>query len=402
LSDASHGPLEGIRVIDVSTVLAGPLAAQILGDYGAEVIKVEDPRRGDTMRGHGLSKDGHPLWWKMVARNKSCVAINLGTPEGADLLLRLVATADVLIENFRPGTLDRWGLSYDRLREANPKIVVARVTAFGQTGPYASRPGFGTLAEAMSGFAAITGEPDGPPTLPPFGLADSIAGIATASAVVMALYHRDLRSGEGQEIDLAIVDPIITALGPQPSVYDQLGIVQKRTGNRSVNNAPRNTYLTRDGVWVAISTSATSIAARVMTLVGHPEVIDEPWFASGADRATHGDLLDTYVAEWIAVRDLEVVLEAFEASDAAIAPIYDVAAMMADPQIADRGTIATVDDDDLGPLRMQGLLFKMSATPGGIRHTGRALGADTESVLVDDLGVSPEELNDLRARDVVA
>jgi crotonobetainyl-CoA:carnitine CoA-transferase CaiB-like acyl-CoA transferase len=402
LSDASQGPLTGIRVIDASTVLAGPLACQILGDYGADVIKVEHPRRGDTMRGHGLAKDGHPLWWKMISRNKSCVAIDLSTPEGADLLLRLVVTADVLVENFRPGTLDRWGLSYARLREANSKLVVVRVTAFGQEGPYASRPGFGTLAEAMSGFAAITGEPDGPPTLPPFGLADSISGIAAASATVMALYHRDVHGGDGQEIDLAIVDPMITALGPQPSVFDQLGIVQKRTGNRSVNNAPRNTYLTKDGVWVAISTSATSIAGRVMTLVGHPEVIEEPWFSSGAERAAHGDLLDAYVAEWIAERECADVLAAFERAEAAIAPIYDVAAMMADPQIVARGTIAEVDDADLGPLQMQGLLFKMSETPGSIRHTGRELGADTERVLVDVLGVSDDELDDLRARAIVA
>ena len=185
------GPLEGLRVLDVSTVLAGPLCCQLLGDYGADVVKVEHPKRADSMRGHGYSKDGHGLWWKMVARNKRCVGLYLGDPEGAAIFLHLAATADVIVENFRPGTLERWGLGFERLREANPGIVLVRITGFGQTGPYSARPGFGTLAESMSGFAAITGEPDGPPTLPPFGLADSIAGMAAAYATMTALYHRD-------------------------------------------------------------------------------------------------------------------------------------------------------------------------------------------------------------------
>lgn len=262
------GPLEGLRVLDVSTVLAGPLVCQILGDFGADVIKIEHPARGDSMRGHGHSKDGQGLWWKMIGRNKRTVGLYLGDPDGAKIFLDLVRTADVVVENFRTGTLEKWGLGYDVLRAVNPGLVLCRVTGFGQTGPYARRAGFGTLAEAMSGFAAITGEPDGPPTLPPFGLADSIAGLAGANAVMMALYHRDARGGEGQVIDLSILEPITTVLGPQIITYDQLGILQARTGNRSENNAPRNTYQTADGKWVAISTSADTIARRVMELVG--------------------------------------------------------------------------------------------------------------------------------------
>src|SRR5260221_85 len=256
------GPLAGVRVLDASTGLAGPLCAQILGDFGADVIKIEHPARGDSIRGHGPSKDGVPLWWKMLGRNKRCVGLYLGDPDGAEIFLKLVANADVVVENFRPGTLERWGVGYDRMREVNPGVILVRVTGFGQTGPYAQRPGFGTLAESMSGFAAITGEPDGPPTLPPFGLADSIAGIAAANAALMALYHRDARGGEGQQIDLAILEPIVTALGPQPTVFDQLGALQPRTGNRSDSNAPRNAYKTKDGASAAISTSATSIAER--------------------------------------------------------------------------------------------------------------------------------------------
>jgi crotonobetainyl-CoA:carnitine CoA-transferase CaiB-like acyl-CoA transferase len=392
------GPLDGLRVLDVSTVLAGPLTCQLLGDYGAEVIKVEHPR-GDSMRGHGRDKDGIPLWWKMVSRNKRCIGLYLGDPDGAEVFRQLVATADVVVESFRPGTLERWGLGFEELRKVNRRLVLVRISGFGQTGPYRERAGFGTLAEAMSGFAAITGEPDGPPTLPPFGLADGIAGITGAAATMMALYHRDARGGEGQEVDLAILEPLVTVLGPQPIVYDQLGEVQQRTGNRSVNNAPRNTYRTSDGKWVAVSTSANSIAERVMHLVGKPELIDEPWFATGAGRAKHAELLDGLVSDWVAERTREQVLDAFTEAGAAIAPVYDVADLMADQQVIARDTITTVDDEDLGPVRMQNVPFRLSATPGEIRFTGRSLGADTDAILGDELGL---DVADLRERGIVA
>ncbi|MFN2613991.1 MAG: CaiB/BaiF CoA transferase family protein [Actinomycetota bacterium] len=395
------GPLEGITVLDVSTVLAGPLACQILGDFGADVIKIEHPQKGDSMRGHGETKNGVPLWWKMVSRNKRCVGLYLGDAEGAAIFKKLVAKADVLVENFRPGTLERWGLGYDVLRAINPGLVLVRVTGFGQTGPYASRPGFGTLAESMSGFAVITGEPDGPPTLPPFGLADSIAGITAANAAVMALYHRDARGGGGQVVDLAIIEPIVTVLGPQPIVWDQLSQLQPRTGNRSDNNAPRNAYKTKDGSWVAISTSTNSVAERVMELVGHPEVIAEPWFATGKGRAQHGDLLDGYVADWIAQRTRDDVLVAFEAAQAAAAPIYNIAELMEDPHAEARAMFADVPDEDFGSVKMQNVLFRMSDTPGSIRHTGRALGADTDDVLAA-VGVDAATIASLRERGVVA
>ncbi len=227
--------------------------------------------------------------------------LDLSRPRAQEALVELVRRADVLIENFRPGVMERWGLGYERLWAVNPGLVMLRMTGFGQFGPYASRPGFGTLAESMSGFAAITGEPDGPPTLPPFGLADCIAGITAAYAVMTALHER-ATSGAGQMIDLAIIEPIVAVLGNQALVYDQLGIVQPRLGNRSSNNAPRNTYRTRDGRWVAVSTSADRIAARVLELVGHPEVVREPWFATGFERAQHAEFLDELVGGWIAKR----------------------------------------------------------------------------------------------------
>ncbi|MFJ4627708.1 CaiB/BaiF CoA transferase family protein [Streptomyces sp. NPDC088847] len=394
MTEPTSTPLSGLRVLDLATLFAGPLAATMLGDFGAEVIKVEHPTKPDPSRGHGPSKDGIGLWWKLLGRNKRAITLDLSKPGGRDTLLRLATTADVIIENFRPGTLEKWDLGWAELSAANPKLVLARVTAFGQFGPYAHRPGFGTLAEAMSGFAAITGEPDAPPTLPPFGLADSIAGLATAYAVMTALAARD-RTGEGQVVDMAIIEPILTALGPQPLWYDQLGHVQPRTGNRSQNNAPRNTYRTADGSWVAVSTSAQSIAERVMRLVGRPELVDEPWFATGADRARHADVLDAAVGGWIARRTRAEVLAAFEKAEAAVAPIQDVRDVMEDPQYQALDTITTVDDPELGPLRMQNVLFRLSATPGAIRWTGRPHGADTDTVLTE-LGLTETELTTLR------
>ncbi|MDO0932394.1 CoA transferase [Streptomyces sp. DG2A-72] len=387
-------PLTGLRVLDLATLFAGPLAATLLGDFGAEVIKVEHPTKPDPARGHGPAKDGVGLWWKLLGRNKRTITLDLSKPGGRTTLLRLAATADVVIENFRPGTLEKWDLGWPELSAANPRLVLTRVTGFGQFGPYAHRPGFGTLAEAMSGFAAITGEPDAPPTLPPFGLADSIAGLATSYAVMTALAARD-RTGAGQVVDMALIEPILTVLGPQPTWYDQLGYVQERTGNRSANNAPRNTYRTADGTWVAVSTSAQSVAERVLRLVGRPDLIDEPWFATGADRARHADVLDEAVGTWIAERPRAEVLAAFEKAEAAVAPIQDVRDVLTDPQYQALGTITTVDDPELGPLRMQNVLFRLSDTPGTIRWTGRPHGADTEQVLTE-LGLTATELEALR------
>ncbi|MER7082433.1 CaiB/BaiF CoA transferase family protein, partial [Saccharopolyspora kobensis] len=292
--DPSAGALAGLRVVDASTLFAGPMAAMHLGDMGAEVIKVEHPAKPDPSRTHGVAKDGVNLWWKTLGRNKRTVTADLADEGGREVFLALAATADVVIENFRPGTLERWGLGYEELSARNPGLVLARVTGFGQLGPYRTRPGFGTLAEAMSGFAATTGEPDGPPTLPPFGLADGVASLATAFAIMVALSSREQR-GRGQVVDVAIIEPILAMLGPQITRWDQLRTVQPRTGNRSTNNAPRNTYRTSDGHWVAVSTSAQSVAERVVRLVGRPDLVEQPWFASGADRARHADELDEAV-----------------------------------------------------------------------------------------------------------
>ncbi|MDI9948988.1 MULTISPECIES: CaiB/BaiF CoA transferase family protein [Rhodococcus] len=401
-STPARGPLHGIRVLDISTVYAAPITAMLLGDYGADVIKIEHPT-GDPARSHGAQKDGHGLWWKVISRNKTCITLNLGTAEGQQMLRDLVVDADVLVENFRPGVLEKWGLGPDHLHDINPRLVMLRVTGFGQSGPYAERRAFGTLAEAMSGFAHQTGSEDGPPTLPPFGLADGVAGLAGAFGVVTALLHRNGPDGDGkgQVIDLSLLEPLLGILGPGPTAYDQLGTIAGRNGNRSPNNAPRNTYLTKDGQWVAISASATSVAERVMRLVGRPDIVEQPWFDSAGERSRNGDLLDEAVAKWIADRPLHEVTAEFERVGAALAPIYDVAQLMNDPHVLDRHCITTVDDEDLGPIKMQNLMLRMLGTPGAINFAGRRLGQDNEQFYQDTLGIDPDRLTALTEKGVL-
>jgi crotonobetainyl-CoA:carnitine CoA-transferase CaiB-like acyl-CoA transferase len=401
-STPARGPLHGIRVLDISTVYAAPITAMMLGDYGADVIKIEHPS-GDPARTHGARKNGHGLWWKVISRNKTCITLNLGTAEGQQMLRDLVVDADVLVENFRPGVLEKWGLGPDRLRDLNPGLVMLRVTGFGQSGPYAERRAFGTLAEAMSGFAHQTGSEDGPPTLPPFGLADGVAGLAGAFGVVTALLHRNSPAGDGkgQVIDLSLLEPLLGILGPGPTAHDQLGTIAGRNGNRSPNNAPRNTYLTKDGRWVAISASATSVAARVMRLVGRPDIVEQPWFESAGERSRNGDLLDEAVAKWIADRPLHEVTAEFERVGAALAPIYDVAQLMNDPHVLDRDCITTIDDEDLGPIKMQNLMLRMLGTPGAINFAGRRLGQDNEQFYQNTLGIDPDRLTALTEKGVL-
>jgi len=396
----SRRPLEGIRVIECGTIIAAPMTAMLLADWGADVIKVEHPM-GDAFRSAGTQKNGIGLNFKVFNRNKRHIVLDLSKPEGQDILRNLVRESDVLIENFRPGVMERWNIGWDALHELNERLVMLRMTGFGQFGPYSKRAGFGTLAESMSGFASINGYPDGPPTLPPFGLADGVAALSSAYAVMLALYDRDTKDGTGQMIDVAIIEPLFALLGAQATIYDQTGEIKGRSGNRTGNHAPRNIYKTRDDHWIAISTAAQSIAERVMTLVGHPEVITEPWFGTGEDRAGHADELDGMVAAWVAERDYVDVMRGFEEVGAAIAPIYDISQVMDDPQYKALNSVITVDDDDLGPIKMQNLLFRMSKTPGKVRHPAHRLGQDTDAVLREVLGVPDERLQELHASGVI-
>ncbi|MFJ3709219.1 MULTISPECIES: CaiB/BaiF CoA transferase family protein [unclassified Streptomyces] len=372
-------PLSGITVVDVSTLFAGPYAAQLLADFGAEVIKVEHPS-GDPLRRFGQSHDGVPLLWKVLNRNKKCVTLDLKRAEDKDRFLAVVRDADILIENFRPGTLERWGLGPDVLREANPALVVTRVTAFGQDGPYAGRPGFGTIAEAMSGLASMSGEPDGAPLLPPFPLGDALAGLHAALACMIALHARG-RTGRGQIADVAITEAVIGALGAQITGYDKAKAKPARVGNGSTNNAPRNVYRCADGTWVAVSAPAQSVAERVITLVGRPDLVDEPWFATGTGRVRHRTLIDELVGGWIADRDRDEVVAAFDRAEAAVAPVYEVDDVLDDPHFRAREVAVRVPDGELGTVLMQNVPFRLSETPGRVRWAGPPLGAHTDELL---------------------
>lgn len=400
MSAPNRPPIEGLRVIDASTVIAGPTVGMLLGDFGADVIKVEHPQ-GDPLRETGYQKDGFGLWFKMANRNKRGITLNFNTARGQELFKTLILSADVVIENFRTGTMEKWGLGWEDLSNINPKLIMVRVTGFGQTGPYRNRPGFGTIAEAFSGFASVTGEADGPPTLPNFGLADGVAAAYGTFATMFALYHRDAKGGNGQYIDLSIYEPLFQVLGPQPLQFDQLGIIQKRWGNRSKNNAPRNTYRTRDGHWVALSTNTPSIVSRVMTLCGGQKVSEDPRFQTPQDRVAHIEEIDGIVAAWIGRHDLQVVLEQFEKVEAAIGPAYDIGQIFQDPQYQARADIIEVLDEDLGPIKMTNAFPFMSETPAEIRHAGPRKGQHNHDILVGELGLSEHELVELEKDNVI-
>jgi crotonobetainyl-CoA:carnitine CoA-transferase CaiB-like acyl-CoA transferase len=374
--------LEGLRVIDMATVLAGPGAARYLADFGADVIKVESPD-GDGLRNLGWRdpSDGEGLWWKFVGRGKRSVVLDLKTDHGLAHMRRLVDGADVLVENFRPGTLERLGLAPDDLIGRNPGLVVLRVTGFGQNGPYAGRPGFATLAEAMSGFAAINGEPDGRPLLPPVALTDEIAAVVGAFAVMVALRHRD-RTGEGQVIDVNLLESMLQCMGALPSVWAHRGELQPRLGSGIPYTVPRGTYRCADGVWVAVSTSTESVARRVLALVG---VGGDERFGTFAGRVEHRDELEGVLSDWIAARPSADVLAAFESAHAAAAPVYTMADLARDPHVQERGVLAEVDG-----VVMPGPVARLSRTPGRIAGPGRPLGADTDEVLSET--ARPEEV----------
>ena len=365
----------------MATVLAGPGVARYLADFGADVVKIESPAGDGTRRmGWVDPRDGESFMWKVLGRGKRAAVLDLKTANGLESMRSLVDSADVLIENFRPGTLERLGLDPVELLERNPGLVVLRITGFGQDGPYSGRPGFATMAEAMSGFAAINGEPDGAPLLPPIALTDEVTALAGAFMVMVALRHRD-RTGEGQVVDINLLETMLQMMGALPSANAHLGYLQPRLGSGIPYTVPRGTYRCADGRWVAISTSAESIAARVMDLLG---VGDDPRFATFEGRVEHRTELDQIVADWVGARSSDEVLTTFERAEAAIAPVYSMADLLADPHIAAREAIVEVDG-----VRMPGLLARFSKTPGVVRHAGRPLGADTDAVVADLWGDGP-------------
>jgi crotonobetainyl-CoA:carnitine CoA-transferase CaiB-like acyl-CoA transferase len=393
--------LDGLRVLDLATLAAAPLVATYLGEFGAEVIKVEQPVHGDPIRSWGNQRDGVGLMWKSISRNKRSITLDLRCAEGQDLVRRLVQCADVIIVNTRPQTLRKWGLDYESLRGVNDRIVMLHITGYGLTGPKSDRPGFGTLGEAMSGFAHITGQAGGPPTLPPFMLADGVASLNAAYAVMMALYHRDVHGGPGQLIDVNLIDPLARLLEQTLLGYDQLGVVPERSGNRWDISAPRNTYQTSDGRWLAMSGSSPALALRVFQAIGRDDLVRDADFSDPQRRLARAREVDDVVADWVAARTLCEAMAILEAHDVAAAPVYDITDLVDDEQLTHRGVFVSVPDAELGPMTVQAPVPRFSQASGAVGHLGPRLGEHNEQVLKELLGLSDNDIDELRQRGVI-
>lgn len=393
--------LDGLRVLDLATLAAAPLVATYLGEFGADVIKVEQPVHGDPIRGWGNQRDGVGLMWKSISRNKRAVTLDLRCPEGQDLARRLVARSDVAIFNTRPQTLRTWGLDYESLRAVNDRIVMLHITGYGLTGPKSERPGFGTLGEAMSGFAHITGPSGAPPTLPPFMLADGVASLNAAYAVMMALYHRDVHGGPGQLIDVNLIDPLARLLEQTLLGYDQLGLVPTRSGNRWDISAPRNTYRTSDGRWLAMSGSSPALALRVFRAIGRDDLVHDADFADPQRRLARAPEVDAVVADWVASNTLSEAMAVFEAYEVAAAPVYDITDLVSDEQLVHRNVFVSVEDADLGPTTVQAPVPRFSSRPGVVEHLGPRLGEHNADVYGELLGLSANDIDQLRRRGVL-
>jgi formyl-CoA transferase len=400
-ADGPSGPLDGLRVVDFSGMIAGGYATMTLADFGADVIAVEHPEYHDPVRDWTPMDDGTSLWWKSLGRNKRCVTCDLKQDEGRALALELLADADAVVENFRPGTLEGWGLGPERLHEENEELIVVRISGYGQTGPKAEQPGFGTAAEAMSGFAHVNGFPDREPLLPPIALADMAAGTTAVQSLLMALFERDVTgSGQGQVIDVSLLESLFRFFPADVTKYDRTGETGERLGNRHENAAPRNVYEAADG-YVALSASQQSIFENLADIIGHPELVADPRFEDNAARVEHADELDEYIAPWIAERSVEAVLAELRAGDAVVAPIYDIEDIVTDEHYQARDAFVEIGDPDLGPTTTSAVVPKFSRTPGGVDHLGPRQGEHNHEVYVGDLGLDEATLGALREQDVV-
>ncbi|MGB6102824.1 MAG: CoA transferase [Pusillimonas sp.] len=384
----TKGPLSGYRVIDLSRLVAGNMLSLQLGDFGADVIKIEPPA-GDPLR--DWRDGGKSLHWKTYGRNKRSVMLNLRREGDMQALKTLIDQADVLIENYRPGTLEKMGLAPDTLLERNPGLIVVRISGFGQTGPYAKLPGFGTLVEAMSGFAARTGFADREPVLPPLALADMIAGVYGSSAVSMALLARERGQAQGQIIDLSLLEPIFSVLGPEAAIYQFTGAIKERVGSASNTSSPRNVYACADGKYVALSGSTQTVAQRIFQIIGRPDMIDDPRFATNSDRVRHRPLVDEAVGAWFARHTRDEALRIMRDAGATVGPVYNIADAVDDPHFRERGVFLDIEDEDYGSVPMHNIVPRLSQTPGVWNKAAPALGQHTEEVL-KAAGVPPEHI----------
>jgi formyl-CoA transferase len=396
-AEAAEGPLTGVRIVETGQLLAGPFCGQLLGDLGAEVIKIEPPGSGDPMRQWGREKPhGQSLWWPVVARNKKSVTVNLRTGEGQDLVRRLAATADVLVENFRPGTLERWGLGYDRLSADNPRLILTRVTGFGQSGPYAPRAGYGSIGEAMGGLRYVTGEPDRAPSRAGISIGDSLAATFACIGTLAALHERE-RSGRGQVVDSAIYEAVLAMMESLVPEWQVAGYQRERTGAILPNIAPSNLYPTADGQTVLIAANQDTVFARLAAAMGEPELARDERYVTHGARGAHQQELDDHIAAWTAKQDADDLLQILDENGVPAGRTYRAQDMLRDPHMAARGSLVRVHDPRFGELAMQNVAPRLSRTPGGVRWTGPELGEHTHQVLGGLLGLSPPEIDELAA-----
>ena len=394
--------LEGLRVLDISNVIAGPFAAALLADFGADVVKAELPGGGDALRALPPHKDGKPLLWKAVNRNKRAITLDLRKPEGQELFKRLLPRFDVLIENYRPGTLDRWDLPREALWKLQPKLTILRVTGFGQTGPYRGYAGFARLFEAYSGLTYITGEPDGAPTHPSYPIGDPISGVFGAFGVLVALVHRMKHpEAPGQEIDLSCTEAVMRLLEVLPIEYEQLGLVHERTGSSNAFVAPAGVFRSGDHEWVTFTAATQSVFERFCALIERQDLLSDPRFADNPSRMSHLDELNEIVARWIGARPLAEVVSRLSEAGVSVAPIYTNRQILDDPHFRARGSIARAKDEDFGSVAVPGVVPRLSGTPGEVRTSGPAPGAHNAEVYGDWIGLSDAERERLRTAGVI-
>ena len=406
--DTAAGPLAGLRVLDLSIIVAGGTASSLMADFGAEVVKVERPGSGDPLRNWGPFYNGVSLWWKVHSRNKQSVTLNMAAPEGQELLKRLASQADVLIEGFRPGTLERWSLGPADLHaaEVNPGLVILRFSGFGQTGPYKDRPGFGTIAECMSGYIGMTGFPDTPPNLPPVPLADEIAGVFGAMAGMMAIYRRDADrrnglAGAGQVVDLSLFEPLFRLCIPHLTIYDKLGEIRERVGNDFPDAAPRSLYRTGDDRWLGLSATSQNTWEGLARAMGLEALLDDGRFANNAARLENKDALNEMLQGWLGGRGTDEIMDELIPAGGVVGPVYNSADIMGDAHYREREDIVEIDDPELGSTKMLGLVPKFSDTPGELRHMGPTVGQHNGAVYGGWLGLTGDDLAGLSAEGII-
>lgn len=394
--------LDGLKILDISTMLAASWSSTYLADFGAEVIKVEHPEYGDHARNYGKKKEGIPLLWKTLNRNKKFITLNLSKPQGQELFKKLIQEVDVVIENFRPGTLERWGIGWDVLEKLNPSLILLRTTGYGQTGPYAERGGFGTVAEGMSGFSSVNGEADGPPLLPGLPLADGVSSVFGSLSVMIALFERlNNPESKGQYIDLSLYEPLMRFMEAHLMAYDQLGEVAERKGNGSVSIAPRNAYRTKGGEWVALSGASQTVTKNIFKAIGKEALFYDERFSTNEQRMKHIKELDELIGNWIGERELEEVVNVFTEAGAVIGPMYDTGQLRKDPHFIHRKSFIAVHDEELGEMHVPNVVAKFSRTPGKVNSLGRTIGYDNQEVYQEYLQLTQEELISLKEQNII-